>query len=104
MRGVPKKVVVSRLLSGNNFLRFVAYLDHRITEPGRRLILDHHLDRIARLSISSRVSDSVGSINIHVDVGQEQVGGWNLASISLTVGKKMSERLTRSPAVALRSL
>jgi len=43
----------------------------------RRLLIWVLQDIITYLSTSSKVSDSVGSINMQVDIGQEHVGGWN---------------------------
>jgi len=77
MGSVLENIIFFGLLAGDNIFGLLANLYHCIAEPRRRVgsggFTEEHL---TYLSISSSVSDSVGSINIHVEMGHEQVGGW----------------------------
>jgi hypothetical protein len=75
--GVLEQVVVFGLLAGDDVLGLPSNLNHGRTEPGCELIKQPFFLRNTYLSISSRVSDSVGSISMQVEMGQEHVGGWN---------------------------
>lgn len=79
MRGVLQQIVVFRLLSIDDFLRFLTDFDHSIAESIVAILSFESGTAVKNvyLSISSKDSDSVGSINIAVGIGHEQVGGWN---------------------------
>ena len=76
MRGILEYVIVSGLFPSDDVFNLSTNLDHRVAEPTR-----HYKTRQQfvvgkdNLSSSSNVSDSVGSINIQVVMGHEQVGG-----------------------------
>jgi hypothetical protein len=76
MRSVLKDVVVLGLVSDDDIIDLAPNLDHSITEPMPHQQPCMQYIRFSYLSISSKVSDSVGSINIQVEMGQEHVGGW----------------------------
>ena len=77
VRGVLEEVVVLGLLASDDLLSFLADLNHGVTEPDFICQICPAIgNRTTYRSISSSDSDSVGSISIHVEMGQEQVGGW----------------------------
>ena len=77
MRRILENVIVRRLLPSNDVVCLTTYLDHRVTESTKTLIDGLTDFDSTHRSTSSSVSDSVGSMSMQVEMGQEQVGGWN---------------------------
>jgi hypothetical protein len=78
MRGVLEDVVIPRLFSCYHVLCLTADVYHGIAKPFECWTWargDGKHGNSPHRSISSRDSDSVGSISIHVEIGHETVGG-----------------------------